>query len=99
MHLKATHLVRAASFFPNSISRPYNYLSPVSFLAALAPLPPSLLPLRTIVSDPRTKDLHGDEQHDEREMQISAEISRGIPAWKLLFLFLPRSIMPMMAAT
>jgi len=22
-------------------------------------------------------------------MQISAEISRGIPAWKLLFLFLP----------
>lgn len=35
MHLKRTHLVRAASFFPNSISCPYNYLSPVSFYAAL----------------------------------------------------------------
>jgi len=76
MHLKRTHLVSAASFFPNSISRPYNYLSPLSF-SDLAHCSVSLSPgllywipgagIYTVMSSMT------------REMQISAEILRGIP--------------------
>lgn len=86
MHLKRTHLVSAASFFPNSISRPYNYLSRLSrFPAALAhnlsfSLSPS--PSGLLYRNPRIYTVMSSMT---REMQISAEISRGIPARKRFF--------------
>lgn len=79
MHLKRTHLVSAASFFPNSISRPYNYLSFSSlayYSLSLSPGPLCRIPglgIYTVMSSMT------------REMQISAEISRGIPVWKCFF--------------
>lgn len=82
MHLKRTHLVSAASFFPNSISRPYNYLSPLSF-SGLAHYSLSLSP-RLLYRIPGP-GIYTVMSSMTREMQISAEISRGIPVRKYFF--------------